>query len=77
MTFVKAYIGVQEIVAASIGDVPLIPEITNFDVWNFPTPSQATSIAGFAVGFGVGRVSGNWGVGDQALQNNQPINITL
>jgi hypothetical protein len=77
MTFVKAYIGVQEIVAAYIGDVPLIPEITNFDVWDFQAPSQSTSIAGFAVGFESGSVSGNWGAGDQALQNNEPINITL
>ena len=58
-------------------NVKFVSEETTFDVWNFPTPSQATSIVGFAVGFGVGRVSGNWGGGDQALQNNQPINITL
>lgn len=48
-----------------------------FSIWNFSEPTQPTSITNFSVGFDNGTVLGNWGSGDQTLQNNQPITINI
>jgi hypothetical protein len=48
-----------------------------FSVWNFNTPTEPTNITGFSVEFDSGLVLGNFGSGDQTLQSNQAINVTI
>ena len=53
------------------------PSFQEFSIWNFSEPTQPTNITNFSVGFDGGTVLGNWGSGDQTLQNNQPITINI